>query len=188
MKLAADGKWSLDEPLARHWVDPDVKADIRNKQITTRMVLQHRTGFPNWRNANPLTFEHDPGTAWQYSGEGYEYMRRAIESKTGIPFEKHAAKYLFEPLGMSSTFMVWNEDTDSVIRDRYAGEHTAAGVPTRYDRPTEPNAAANLLTTANDYAKFLIETINGAGISKTSFKEMNKPHFPILGATTSLWV
>ena len=180
-KLAADGRWSLDEPLAKHWVDPDVRADDRHKQITTRLVLQHRTGFPNWRNANPLAFEHDPDATWQYSGEGYEYMRRAIEEKTGTPFEKLAEQYIFGPLGMSSTFMVWNEDTDSVIRDRYAGEHTAAGVPLQYDRPSQPNAAADLLTTADDYAKFLVETIHGAGIPKTEFNEMIKPHFPIPG-------
>ena len=179
MKLVADGEWDLDEPLARYWVDPDVRHDRRHEQITTRMILQHRTGFPNWRNDKPLRFEHHPGEKWQYSGEGYEYMRRAIEAKTQTPFNELAAKYVFEPLGMSRTFMVWNEETESAIRDRYAGEHTSAGIPIEYTRPAVPNAVADLLTTAEDYAKFLVEAIKGAGLPRPRFAEMIKPYFPI---------
>lgn len=32
--------------------------------------IPHRSGFPNWREGQALTFEFEPGTQMQYSGEG----------------------------------------------------------------------------------------------------------------------
>ncbi|MEA2465793.1 MAG: hypothetical protein QOJ98_3540, partial [Acidobacteriota bacterium] len=49
LRLVSVGKWDLDEPLANYWTDPDVASDPRAKQLTTRHVLTHRTGFKNWR-------------------------------------------------------------------------------------------------------------------------------------------
>jgi CubicO group peptidase (beta-lactamase class C family) len=43
--------------------------------------LSHQSGFPNWRANNKLHFEFEPGTKFQYSGEGYEYLREALEHK-----------------------------------------------------------------------------------------------------------
>jgi CubicO group peptidase (beta-lactamase class C family) len=31
LKLVSTGKWSLDEPLDKYWVDPDIKDDPRHK-------------------------------------------------------------------------------------------------------------------------------------------------------------
>jgi hypothetical protein len=72
LKLVQAGKWKLDEPIYHYWVDPDIEKDPRNKTITTRHILSHQTGFPNWRRNQLLAFEFDPGTKYQYSGEGYE--------------------------------------------------------------------------------------------------------------------
>ena len=49
LRLAADGKFELDEPMAAHWVDPEVAGDPRHRVLTPRMALSHRTGLPNWR-------------------------------------------------------------------------------------------------------------------------------------------
>ena len=65
LKLVSSGKWNLDEPLANYWVDPDVQNDPRHKKLTTRHVLTHQSGFPNWRylNAsNKLEFMAEPST------------------------------------------------------------------------------------------------------------------------------
>ena len=77
LKLVSAGKWDLDEPLDKYWVDPDLRNDPRHKRLTTRLVLSHRTGFANWRWLNKskkLEFDFEPGTKYQYSGEGLEYM------------------------------------------------------------------------------------------------------------------
>ncbi|WP_350290929.1 serine hydrolase domain-containing protein [uncultured Croceitalea sp.] len=71
MQLVQDNSRKLDEPLEKYWIDPDVKEDVFHKKITTRHVLAHRTGFPNWRwmnDDNKLEFQFEPGTKFQYSG------------------------------------------------------------------------------------------------------------------------
>jgi len=82
LQLVTRGEWNLDEPLANYWVDPDVENDPRHKLLTTRHVLTHQSGFPNWRylNAsNKLEFIADPGTKVNYSGEGLEYQLVALQ-------------------------------------------------------------------------------------------------------------
>src|SRR5690349_1081159 len=98
LQLVTRREWNLDEPLANYWVDPDVENDPRHKQLTTRHVLTHQSGFPNWRfiNAsNKLEFIADPGTKVGYSGEGLEYLRRALEKKFKQPLDQLSRKRLF---------------------------------------------------------------------------------------------
>ncbi len=60
LKLVESGKWDLDEPLFHYWTDPDIANNPLHKKLTTRHVLSHQTGFPNWRYAHPtkkLTFD-----------------------------------------------------------------------------------------------------------------------------------
>src|SRR5215213_4294715 len=103
LMLVSRGEWSLDEPLANYWVDPDVQDDPRHLKLTTRHVLTHQSGFPNWRSlntANKLEFIADPGTKVNYSGEGLEYLRRALEKRFNQPLDQLAHKHLFQPYGM----------------------------------------------------------------------------------------
>jgi len=105
------GQWDLDEPLSNYWVDPDVKDDPKLRKLTTRLVLSHQTGFPNWRHGK-LAFEFEPGTKFQYSGEGFEYLRRAIERKFHKSLGKIAEPLLFAPLGMKDTGFHWTDAMD----------------------------------------------------------------------------
>ena len=135
LKLVAASKWNLDEPLAKYWVDPDVANDPRHAKLTTRHVLDHRTGFLNWRFLEPskkLAFHFEPGEKRQYSGEGFEYLRRALEKKFKQPLEQLAKTHLFDPLGMRDT---------------------------RFSKPA--NAADDLLTTIEDYGRFASWVMQG---------------------------
>lgn len=49
LKMAEQGKLNLDTPLYKYLPYPDIENDERYKLITARMVLTHKTGFPNWR-------------------------------------------------------------------------------------------------------------------------------------------
>ena len=49
LKLVDQGKLDLDAPLSKHLPTPYVEGDERLNLVTARMVLSHRTGFPNWR-------------------------------------------------------------------------------------------------------------------------------------------
>ena len=88
LRLVSAGKWNLDEPLDKYWIDPDIKDDSGHKKLTTRIILSHQTGFANWRWLNKskkLEFAFEPGTRYQYSGEGLEYLRKALEKKFKKP-------------------------------------------------------------------------------------------------------
>lgn len=56
-------------------------------------MLSHSSGFPNWRNKEDekLVPAFQPGSKFQYSGEGYFYLQRVLESVTGQGFAKYEA-------------------------------------------------------------------------------------------------
>lgn len=177
LKLVAEGRWSLDEPLARYYVDPDVKGSPYLADLTTRMVLTQRSGFPNWRYLTPskkLSFEFKPGAKFQYSGEGFEYLRKALERKFHKSLEQLAQEQVFGPLGMKDTHYFF---THGVDLSRYARPHDANGkaIPLPQNFDTKINAAASLLTTAPDYARMMRALLNGAGLPPALFADMVTP-------------
>ena len=172
LKLIDKGLLNLDEPLYKYWIDPDVKNDKRYKILTPKLILTHQTGFPNWRymtETNKLAFQFDPRTKYQYSGEGYEYLRKAIENKLGKSIEELAKELLFTPLEMTDTRFWWDSGMDET---RYAQNFNEKGEKIATKKYYEANAAANLLTTVVDYGKFLEHIINGAGLSENIYQEM----------------
>lgn len=174
LKLISAGKLSLDEPLDKYWVDPDLKNDSRVKKLTARIILSHQTGFPNWRyltKSKKLTFEFEPGTKFQYSGEGFEYLRKALEVKFGKSLETLADEYVFKPAKMKDTHFWWDKSVDE---NRYAKNFSKDGSAFKTEKYYRANAAANLLTTVEDYGNFLSYILNGAGLSPSLFDEMQK--------------
>lgn len=169
--LVNAGKWKLDEPVARYFTDPDVKDDPRSGSLTTRDILTHRTGFPNWRSELPdgkLAFQFDPGTRYQYSGEGFEYLRHALESKFLRSLDQLADSIIFKPLGMAGTRFTW----DAADERRFAYPFDPDEKQLEVVRNTEPNAADLLKTTLADYCKFIAWVLKGAGLNEALFAEM----------------
>lgn len=172
LKLVSQGKWDLDEPVYTYWIDPDIAADPRHKKITTRHILSHQTGFPNWRWMNEnklLNFQFDPGTNYHYSGEGMEYLRKALEKKFNKSLQQLADELIFQPLNMSDTRYVWDQNVDTT---RLAIGYDSEGNPYETVKNKTPNAADNLLTTIEDYGNFLVSVMNGDGLSQEVFDEM----------------
>lgn len=163
LRLASEGKVSLDEPISAYWLDPDLKGNPWHKLLTPRLCLSHQTGFANWRRMtnHVLTIQWEPGTRTGYSGEGYEYVAHFAEKKTGRSFEDLAEQYVFKPIGM--------HDTSYTERSWYAGR---VAVPHGPKGETEPKApidwrASDLVhTTIADYAKFVISVMNDEGLTK----------------------
>lgn len=171
LKLVQAGRWQLDEPLADYYIDPAVKNSPWLRELTTRFVLSQRSGFPNWRYLRAdkkLVFEFEPGKQFQYSGEGFEYLRKALEKKFHQPLEKLAAEVLFKPLQMSDTHYTWDAKVDE---RRYAVESDTNGRPLPFPKYHTANAAANLLTTVEDYGKFLVHVLDSAGLSPALYRQ-----------------
>jgi len=175
LRLVSMGKWQLDEPLSHYWVDPDVLNDPRHLMLTTRHVLSHQTGFDNWRwnnKSKKLVFNFEPGTKFKYSGEGFEYLRHALENKFSMSLDRLADSVLFQPLEMSDTRYVWDNRIDQT---RYATPHDTSGSVLEIPKNTESSAADFLKTTIEDYCKFGIAVIDGAGLSTEVYNEMVTP-------------
>ena len=166
MNLVEQGKWDLDQPLTKYWTDPDLADDPRRDRITTRLVLQHRTGLPNWRDGK-LKFDFDPGERNQYSGEGLEWLRRSLEKATGESMEALATRLVFKPARMKSTTYMW----PAWVPPRYSGEYNGSTF-VGYDNEPEANGAADLMSTAEDLARFGIWVMNGGGLSKELWREI----------------
>lgn len=175
LKLVSMGEWQLDEPLSKYWVDPDVINDPRHLKLTTRHVLTHQTGFDNWRSNNrlkKLVFNFEPGTKFNYSGEGFEYLKHAIEHKFKMSLDSLADSILFKPLKMYDTRYVWNANLDE---SRYAVPHDGSGVAVELPRNRNASAADLLKTTVEDYCRFAVEVIEGTQLKKEVFNDMITP-------------
>lgn len=148
------------------------------------MVLSHTTGLPNWRaldNEDKLTIKFTPGTEFNYSGEGYEYLASVAAKINGTDingldevFQKEIARLI----DAKSLYFNWNDD----IKKHKVYGHNGDG-PT--DNALGPSAlgtwdgklfgaAGSLHTNAISYATFLCAMLKREGLKKSSFEEMLK--------------
>jgi len=162
LREVSQGVFTLDEPTARTWTDPDIAADDRRLLLTPRLALSHRSGFPNWRDRKSgLAFLRAPGEAVVYSGEGFQYVARFTELKAGQPFEDLAQAAVLGPLGLKDTAYTGRPWFESRI-----ALPTAAGGQSLKPRVAKTYLAADLVyTTAADYAAFMVGVLHDRGLS-----------------------
>ncbi|MCF7220722.1 serine hydrolase domain-containing protein [Marilutibacter chinensis] len=183
LRLADAGKLSLDEPMAPYWVDPDIAYDSRHRQLTPRMALGHTTGLPNWRFMSPerkLHFVRDPGTAYGYSGEGYEYLAQYAGKRLDADFGDLVRQYLLEPAGMSGAAYSIREDTFARLaeaRDGHGRFHGHYCRPNGWCRkPGTYSAADDMAITVTDLARFLSLARSGDGYSDAMREQRDRVH------------
>ena len=123
-RLVRAGKLSWDKPL-QDVLDLGLTGDAA--RITAAHVLSHATGLPNWRfqKEQQLAAEFVPGSRWQYSGEGFVLLQRAVEAVTGVPIAKHIQESILAPFGMTSSTLGWTPGLEATA----AAGHDRAGQP-----------------------------------------------------------
>lgn len=166
--LVEAGDLDLDAPLSDYWTYPDLAGQEWTDRITARMVLSHRSGLPNWRRDGPLEIQFEPGSRYQYSGEGYVYLQRVVAALRGTELPDWADEALFGPLGMRRSSFVFDPgDADVAL------PHDTAGLP-QGKRPAPPpgNAAASLHTTALDFGRFLQRVIRDFRDSPNAIRDL----------------
>ena len=158
LRLASAGKLSLDEPVSRYWIDPDIKDDPQGLLLTPRLCLSHQTGFANWRRmtGGVLKIRWKPGTQTGYSGEGYNYVGRFAEKKLGKSFDALAQETVFDSVGM--------KETSYTAKGWYSGRLAVPHGP-KSEKPIDSvattwNGADLLRTTIGDYAKFVVSVMH----------------------------
>lgn len=191
MRLVDRGVLNLDKPLYKYTrkVDPrfcnafeskaENKENIRRaKMLTARIVLNHRTGLPNWakgegsRDSCPIAFKCEPGEKYTYSGEGIWYLQRVIEHITGKSLEQLAREEVFEPFGMANSSYIWLSRYDDMAAYGYDTKGVRRGRGIRRTDNTAGNAAYTLRTNVLDMSRFLENLMVGNGLKPQTFKEM----------------
>ncbi|MCI0392800.1 MAG: serine hydrolase [Acidobacteria bacterium] len=177
MKLVDAGKFDLDKPLNQYLPgNYDVGEDPRLGQITARRVLSHTPGFPNWRpRGGALKIHFTPGDRFSYSGEGFVYLSKVIEHVTGEKFNDFMKRTVFDPLGMTSSSFVWQESYQTLKTFR----HNSTGEVTGQNKPPQPNAAASLHTTAQDFGRFVSAILKGVGLKRETLQQMLTPQIKV---------
>jgi CubicO group peptidase (beta-lactamase class C family) len=139
----------LDRPLYDYLPIPEANTP-RMRRVTSRHVLSHTTGLPNWRRKPELlepAFE--PGQQFSYSGEAYFYLQRVIETVTSTPFARLMREQVFDPFDMRDSSYVWRPEFESRMASGYDSENRQVEVHAAIGRRT--------LVIAREWAKPLSE-------------------------------
>lgn len=174
LRLVDRGILDLDRPLAELLPNPRMSEDPRYREITPRHVLSHSSGLPNW-GGDRLRLSFDPGTDFQYSGEGYVYLQRALEHLTGKSLDRLLSEEVFEPLGLEDSAMKWHPRFEGHAAARHGEWGRSDGVV----RIEEENAASSLLTTARDYGRFAAALVTGRGLEAETFAAALEPRVAV---------
>jgi CubicO group peptidase (beta-lactamase class C family) len=187
LKLCERGLLDLDTPLTTY-TSRRVSPDPRVERITTRHVLSHTTGFPNWRQGKDLEIQFDPGSKNQYSGEGFSYLQSVVVEVTGKPFDVFMRDHILLPLGMTSSRVTWDVEYAKQIAKphdengkRFAGKFVTPATGAELEEGmARYGAAATLMTTPTDYAQFLLALVNPKPaddyrLNEASLREMLRP-------------
>lgn len=138
-KLVHDKRLELDNTLANYF--PELVGRIENaNKITLRMMVQHRSGIPNFTNAPnfwtdppktkqetldrildlPANFK--PGKKYEYSNTNYLLISMLIEKVTGQSKFQFIRERILDPLGLKNTFAsIYDVNPDDVMSGYYAG-------------------------------------------------------------------
>ena len=172
-------KLELARPLVDYLGTDYLTDDARHRLITAKMVLSHTSGLPNWRrggwrSGGPLSLGFEPGAKFRYSGEGFLMLQRAVEKKLETDLDTFSLEELIKPLELKNTRYVWQ---DAFVVRSSCGHDRDGKVKNGRDYYNHANAAYSLYTSAEDYARFIVEILKddrsaAHSISKATRTEM----------------
>jgi CubicO group peptidase (beta-lactamase class C family) len=162
-KLVGDKRLSLDKTLADYF--PELVGRIEYAdEITLRMMVQHRSGIPNYTNTpnfwiNPpenkeaalelvldLPASFKPGEDYEYSNTNYLLISDLIEKTVEYDHQQYIREEVLTPLNLNNTFGSLGEvDIDRVMSGYYVG----------VEEDIKTNNQGSMLATAEDVGIFL---------------------------------
>ena len=191
LKLAEDGKLSLDDPLGKF-----VPGYPGGEKITVRMLLNHTSGIKSYTDIpgvmdGPIqktvstaqlidTFKNEkpdfaPGEGWKYNNSGYVLVGAVIEAASGMPWHAWLKKSFFDPLGMKHTG--YGDEAVAVIPGHVMG-YTLKGdqwAVAMYLSMTQPHAAGALVSTVDDLLRWNRALHEGKVLKADSYRRMITP-------------
>lgn len=186
MQLVERGEFQLDIPVAKQLPRPlneyeayrasasDVVHDPAWPTVTPRMLLAHTSGLLNFAFLEPdkkMHLHSEPGTKFGYSGEGINLVQFLIERQKHQLLDQLMQDALFTPLGMTRTGIIYRQEFEANVADRYeANEHFHAQT-----KRFPARAAGSMTTSAEDLARFASALLNGKLLKPASRKAMLTP-------------
>ncbi len=125
-KLVGDGRLSLDKTIADYL--PELVGSIDNaEQITLELMIQHRSGMPNFTDAPnfwaapaetyeaslalikgmPANFE--PGEDYEYCNTNYLLINKIMDNELAYPNFQFIQQEILTPLNLSNTYSSLSE-------------------------------------------------------------------------------
>lgn len=166
----------IDRPLCEfsEFGPPHLREHPNYKILTTRMILSHQSGLPNWFAAGkPEDYETKAGENFHYSGLAFCFLKDALEQSSGKSLEQLAQELFSNKKFQMHNSSFFSPEEGSERRKNYAIGHFADGkIDKREHFPKKygPNPAASLFTTVVDYAKFLKGCLNDPFLRKHMFE------------------
>lgn len=149
--------------------------DLRYKLITSRMLLNHTSGLPNWRREtnDSLKLFFNPGEKYNYSGEGYQYLKDILAHQLKVNdrgLDSIFQNEICNPMNIDNMSFVWNKNLEA---NKAYGHINYKPTDNSYQRnPDLFGSAFSLHSTAKDYAKFIIGVMNKNQLSLESWEEL----------------
>ena len=161
-KLAKAERLSLDNTVADYFPELVGKLPYA-EQITVRMLVQHRSGIPNF-TSNPAFWENEqengkhaldfalsmptsfaPGEGYEYSNTNYLLLRQLIKNIVGYDHFQFIKDEILIPLKLTNTFgSIQDVDLDEVMSGYYVG------IPDDFKENEN-----GMLATAEDVGRFI---------------------------------
>lgn len=126
---------NIDQPVQKYL------KDFPYPEITVAMMLSQRSGLPDytkmgnryWKSSEPMYNEDllqifarnkpklnsKPNTRFEYSNTNFAMLARVIEAVAKMPYKQFMKEFIFDPLGMTHTFVY-----DPVDRSKINGKVT----------------------------------------------------------------
>ncbi len=167
-KLVSNQSLSLDNTLAYH--QPTLVGRIENaNQITLRMLLQHRSGIPDFTDHDEFDWfkpqkdinEHlklvfdepadfKPGTRYRYSNTNYLLIGHILDRVLGYSHQQYINREILDPLGLTHTYGLLSQVDLEEVASGYWYRYDTDLMELRYVSP-----GGSMVATAQDVGIFL---------------------------------
>ncbi|WGF91672.1 serine hydrolase domain-containing protein [Aequorivita marisscotiae] len=177
-KLVHEGRLSLDKTLAEYL--PELVGRIENaNRITLRMLVQHRSGIPNFTDtpnfweAPTATYKEslalildkpanfDPGEDYEYCNTNYLLINKIMDDELGYKNFQYIQEKILKPLKLSNTFGSLDEVNMDAVMSGYHLGHP-------FDLKTDDYG---MVATAADVGTF-IRALNDGALFKDGEQEI----------------
>jgi CubicO group peptidase (beta-lactamase class C family) len=194
LMLVDQEKLDLDDPVQKYLPDFEVQDEEASKKATIRHLFTHTAGwvgdwFPSRIEQGPDSVEHyvktmvdDPqftplGEHLSYNNAGYNVAGRILEVVTGKVFSDLIKEMIFEPLGMTNTYILpWEMMTKRFASGHVPGENgVEVADPWFIGRSSGP--AGGIVSSVRDMIKYIKFHLGDGDdlISKESLDALHTP-------------